>query len=69
MLTHSIRNVIVCVYMYIICQLAHSANSAHASRYSLAHLHLSAAGVVQTRAKQWGVLYTNDEVCALSFII
>ena len=43
------------------------------SRYSLAHLHgslhSSAADVVRTRAKQWGVLYTNDEVCALSFFI
>ena len=42
------------------------------SRYSLAHLHgslhLSAADVVQTRAKQWGMLYTDNEVCALAFI-
>ena len=25
--------------------------------------------VIQTRAKQWGVLYTDDEVHVLSFII
>jgi len=30
---------------------------------------LSAADVIQTRAKQWGVLYTDDEARALPFII
>jgi len=44
-------------YMYIICQLAHSANSAHALAVTAWHTYstwffaLSAADVIQTRAK------------------
>ena len=57
--------------MYIICQLAHSATIAHALAVNLDQLGtpttLSAADVIQTRAKQWGVLYTDGEVHALSF--
>ena len=59
--------------LYIICQLAHSANIAHALTVNLDQLGtpttLSAADVIQNRAKQWGVLYTDGEVHALSFII
>jgi len=66
--------------LYIICQ-AHSANIMHALVVNLDQLGtptwfftLSAADVkwpdeIQTRAKQWGVLYTDDEVHVLSFII
>ena len=68
--------ILLCVYMYIICQLAHSANRAHALAVNLDQLGtptwffaLSAADVIQTRDKQWGVLCTDDEVRALSFII
>ena len=57
--------------MYIICQLAHSANIAHALAVNLDQLGtptwfftLSAADVIQTRAKQWGVLYTDGEIHA-----
>ena len=62
--------------MYIICQLAHSANIAHALAVNLDQLGtpthtwfcaLSAADVIQTRAKQWGRLYTDGEVHVLSF--
>ena len=74
----SIHNIIV------MCQQVHSTNSMHALTLNLAMIHqrgtptwffsLSAADVkwpdvIQTRAKQWGVLYTVDEVCALSFMI
>ena len=67
--------VYVNISIYIICQLVHNANSAHALVVNLNQfgtptwfLTLSAADVIQTRAKQWSVLYT-DEVCVLSFII
>ena len=63
----------VILLLYIICQLAHSANIAHALTVNLDQLGtpttLSAADVIQNRAKQWGVLYTDGEVHALSFII
>ena len=63
------------------CQLAHSANITHVLAVNLDQLGtptwfftLSAADVkwpdvMQTRAKQWDVLYTDDEVRVLSFII
>ena len=72
--------ILLCVCMYIICQLAHSTDIMHVLAVNLDQLGthtwfftLSAADVkwpdvIQTRAKQWGVLYTDDEVRALSFI-
>ena len=62
---------LLCVYMCIICQLAHSASIAHALAVNLDQLGaptwfftLSAADVIQTRTKQWGVLYTDGKVHA-----
>ena len=79
--TRGIRNIIV-LCVYIICQLPHSANSEHVLALNLAMIHhlgtptlffiLSAADVkwpdvIQTRSKQWGVLYTDDEHNRISF--
>ena len=55
--------------MYIISQLVHSANSAHAFAVNLDQLSTPAYNqlLMCSRAKQWGVLYTDDEVRALPF--